>query len=97
MQEYIIADDSTLLASFTKTDIDVALKINNELASVIRWLDTNKMCINAYKTKCMHFSYKRNIDIPLLKVKNGVVCNVEYIRFLGMHLGKHLTFKNPLN
>jgi hypothetical protein len=96
--KYILfADDSTLSASFPKTDMEIAIKINNELVSVNSWLDTNKICMNVDKTKFITFSYKRNIDIPMLKMGNADISEVDNIKFLGMHLDRHLLFKNHVD
>ena len=89
----LFADDSTLSASFSRADMEIAIKINNELVSVNSWLDTNKICMNADKTKVITFSYKRHMDIPLLKIGNANITEVDSIKFLGMHLDRHLTFK----
>ena len=68
-------------------------KIYNALNLVNNWLNTNKICINIDQTKFINFSYKRQIEIPLLKMGNENIGEVDNIKFLGMHLDKHLTFK----
>ena len=77
--------------------MEIAIKTNNELVSVNSWLDTNKICMNADKTKVITFSYKRHMDIPLLKIGNANITEVDSIKFLGMHLDRHLTFKHHVD
>lgn len=89
----LFADDRTLSYSFSKANMEIAIKINNELVSANSWLDANKICINVDKTKFMTFTYKRHIDVPLLKMGNANISEVDNIKFLGMYLDRHLTFK----
>ncbi len=49
------ADDSTLGTS-AKTLTMIEQKLSSNTATIEKWCDTNKMAINADKTKCMIFT-----------------------------------------
>ena len=54
----LFADDSTLSTSFAEENaMEFTLTLNHELSNVNNWLTSNRICINADKTKFMNFSY----------------------------------------
>jgi len=91
----LFADDSTLSASFNKSD-NITEVVNTDLENVHSWLHANKICINANKTKYISFSYKKNADPMRLVIGDSVVGRADYIKFLGVYLDEHLTFKNHI-
>ena len=58
----LFADDSTLSTSFAEEnalEFICALTLNHELNNANNWLISNRICINADKTKQMIFSYRK--------------------------------------
>lgn len=93
--KYILfADDSTLSTSFQLSNIiNTAKTINEQLNNVNNWLISNKICINASKTNYISFSYRLNIDMPLISIGSARISEVDSTKFLGIYLDKHLDFK----
>ena len=61
----VYADDSTLSTCVPDDKVtDSAELINSELKCRDRWLKSNKISINADKTKYMLFSYNKNVNFP---------------------------------
>ena len=69
--------------------------INSELKCLDRWLKSNKISINADKTKYMLFSYK-NVNFPDISVGNNTINETSLTKFLGIHLDKKLNFINHI-
>ena len=68
--------------------MDSAELINSELKCLIRWLKSNKISINADKTKYMLFSYNKNVNFPDISVGNNTINETSVTTFLGIHLDK---------
>ena len=72
--------------------------MNEELASINQWFASNKLSLNAKKTKysCFHKLSKKD-DIPLmlpkLTISNHVIERQEFIKFLGVLLDENLNWK----
>ena len=47
--------------------------INNELKCLNRWLKSNKISINADKTKYMLFSYNKNVNLQIIKIGSNKI------------------------
>ena len=47
--------------------------INNELKCLNRWLESNKIDINADNTQYMLFSYNENVNFPIIKTGNNII------------------------
>ena len=77
------------------TDI-ISRSINKELHSINKWFVTNKIYINATKTKCMLFSYKSDISLPLTKIDHLKLSEVESAKFLVMYCAKCLKFDHHI-
>jgi len=93
--KYILfADDSTLSTSFKKCDADtIAISINHELSKVYDWLIANKISVNTEKTKFIIFSYKNTPIISPIFLGNSQITETSSMKFLGVTLDKHITFK----
>ena len=59
-----------------------------------RWLKSNKISINAGKTKYMPFSYGKDANFPDIRVGNNTINETSFTKFLGIHLDKKLNFVN---
>ena len=76
--------------------MDSAELINNELKYLNKWLKSNKITINADKTKYMLFSYNRNANLPIIKIGNNKINETSVTEFLGIDLDKKLNFVNRI-
>ena len=76
------------------TVVDSAELINNELTCFNRWLKSNKISINADKTKSMLFSFYENSNFPTIKIGNNEINEASVTIFLGIHLDKQRKFVN---
>ena len=94
--KYILfADDSTLSVALPTLDDNYIGQVNAELAKIYRWLLSNKICLNADKTKYIIFSYRRAYNFsPLLKLGNNTIKSTNNIKFLGVFVDQDLKFNH---
>ena len=59
--------------------------INSELKCLDRWLKSNKISINAEKTKHILFSYNKNVNFPDINVGNKTINETSVTKFFGIH------------
>ena len=91
----LFADDSALSTSFTEENaLEFTLTLNNELKNDNNWLTSNRICINADKTKYMIFSYRKLLHLTNIKMDLQTIEETNNIKFGGIIFDKHLTFKN---
>lgn len=89
----LFADDSTLSTCIEDSNlVAVSDTINVELSNVYSWLSSNRIMINAEKTKYMIFSYKRKINLSPITIGCETISQTDHTRFLGVVLDEHLTF-----
>ena len=75
--------------------------MNEKLACINRWFTSNKLSLNAKKTKysCFHKPSKKD-DIPLmlpkLTINSHVIERQKFIKFLGVLLGENLNWKKHI-
>ena len=55
---------------------------------------SNRICINADKTKYMIFSNRKLLHLRNIKIGSATIEETNNIKFLGIIFDKHLTFKN---
>ena len=75
--------------------------MNEELASINQWSTSNKLSLNANKTKYSFFHKpSKKDDIPLmlpkLTISNHVIERQEFIKFLGVLLDENLNWKEHI-
>ena len=94
--KYILyADESTPSTCIPGDNVmDSAELINSELKCLNKWLKSNKISINADKTKHMLFSYNKNENLPIIKIGNNKINETSVTKFLGIHLDKKSNFVN---
>ena len=76
--------------------MDSAELINSELKCLDRWLKSNKISINADKTKYMLFSYNKTANLPDISIGNTAINETSVTTFQGIHLDKKLNFVNHI-
>ena len=70
--------------------------------SKCHWFNSNKLSLNADKTKFILFHKVRQrddipLDLPTLKIKNILIKQVDHIKFLGVLFDENQTWKNHIN
>ena len=84
------ADDTTLYCNLSNNTNENDL--NSELHKISEWLASNKLALNAQKTKFMVFhSMQRKVKYPVLTINNTIIERVKQFNFLGVIL--HYTLK----
>ena len=90
-------DDSTLSTCVPGDNVMDSVELtNSELKCHDRWLKSNKISINADKTKYMLFSYNKTVNLTDISVGNNTINETSVTKFLGMHLDKNLNFVNHI-
>ena len=94
----LYADDSTLSTCLREGELENSTDlINDELEKVYKWLSANKIAINKKKTKFMVISYNKNIMLPTITMGGNIIEEADSIKFLGIHIDNHLTFRDHIN
>ena len=77
---------------------NIVRRLNIDLKSLNNWLLANKISLNSSKTELIIFR-KKGVQIPDLNIKlNGVkLIPKSEIKYLGIIIDEHLTFKNHIN
>ena len=95
----LFADDTNLL--FHNNDIDSLINsANEELKLITKWFQTNKLSLNIEKTKCILFHKPRKkLDNSqnVLHIDNNQIEKVNEIKFLGVFIDNHLSWKTHIN
>ena len=96
----MFADDTNLL--FEHTDLRILFSmVNDELKKIYEWFNANKLSLNADKTKYSLFHKpSKTDDLPLLLPKvlinDKEIERVGSIKFLGVLLDEHLSWKEHI-
>ena len=94
------ADDTNLLYIPPKKprNRNIVRLLNTDLKALNNWLMANKISLNSSKTELIIFR-KNNVPIPNLKLKlNGTELKPKHeIKYLGITIDEHLTFKSHIN
>ena len=94
----LFADDSTLSCCIPDNNVSNTVNIiNNELNKVNSWLCANKISVNYDKTNYILFSYRKKLTLPLIKIGQFKIHEIDKTKFLGVYLDKHLTFEPHVN
>ena len=96
----MFADDTNLIYS-GKVIHSLFNTVNNELSSISHWFNSNKLSLNADKTKFILFHKVRERDnipvvLPTWKTNNTLTKRVDHIKFLES-FDEILTWKSHIN
>ena len=95
---FLFADDTNIY--FESDDLTrLTKKINKELNKVKSWLDCNKLGLNIDKTNFVlfHSPRKQLPDTINLKFGKKSIKKVKYVKFLGVLVDEHLSWKFHIN
>ena len=96
----MFADDTNLF--YTHSNMQMLFStMNEELASINQWFVSNKLSLNAKKTKYSFFHKpSKKDDIPLmlqkLTISNHVIERQEFIKVLGVLLDENMNWKEHI-
>ncbi len=91
MKAILFADDTTTYASSTRLD-SLMDDVNDDLKRLATWFHSNKLSLNASKTKYIIFS-KRKLTIDCnLYIADNLIERVKTFKLLGIYLDDKLTW-----
>lgn len=94
---YLFADDAVIIV--TNKNINEAFnQMNSDLKNVYKWLNQNKLKLNAKKTEYMIIS-KKEIDLGnlVIKIGNDIIKRVECVKYLGVFIDDKLNFNKQMD
>ena len=76
--------------------------MNNELKNIQSWFNSNKLSLNASKTKYIFFHSQAHSDniplkLPTLEINTTTIVRESVIKFLGVLLDENLSWKTHIN
>ena len=94
------ADDTFIIFNSKKLKT-IETVINYELKQVIKWLRLNKLSLNAGKTELIFFHSKSNTNLNFDQVyinfSGTRLLPVDYVKYLGMYIDKHLDWNQHVH
>ena len=95
---YHFADDTHLL-NFASTLYSLCSRVNADLRVLVEWLNANKISLNASKTEFLIFrSLRKDLDhLPRLKLSGKILTPSKYVKYLGVYLDEHLSWKTHVS
>ena len=94
----LFADDTTIIYSNPSYDSFIRT-LNIELIKVSSWFKSNKLSLNASKTKCMFFSKsnKSSVSPSAISIDGVPIINVHSTKFLGVILNDRLDWSDHIS
>ena len=92
----LYADDANIIITGNNiADVDEQLR---ELSKILlKWVNSNGLCLNLKKTKYMIFTRSRNVELPsILKIAEVPIERVTEGRFLGVIVDENLTWSRHI-
>ena len=87
--------DDTYLMYASKSLGSIESVVNCELKKVSKWLNLNKLSLNADKTELIFFrspQHSLNYDDISIKLNGKKLKPVDYVKYLGLYIDKHLSW-----
>jgi hypothetical protein len=93
----MFVDDTNLLISAYNPN-DLTRRMNSVLSLVSQWFLSNQLLMNASKSFVLKFAPCKLTYCPFNLVHNDqVLSEQDVIKFLGLHLDRHLSWETHLN
>jgi hypothetical protein len=99
LKPILYADDTNLFHESKNLTADVS-KINEDLTALDQWCKHNRLTINLEKTTYIIIKNQQNsFQMPpnLIKINNVTLKGTDEIKFLGVIIDKHLSFKSHIS
>ncbi len=97
-KSYLFADDTSIY--YSNSDIkQLEFVLNSELRKLDIWMKSNKLSVNISKTNYIIFRPRqKKINSNLvIQYNNQTITQKQYIKFLGVYLDEHLSWKEHIN
>ena len=96
----LFADDTNLFLA-NRSIKELFSTVNQELNNIDDWFIANKLSLNVKKTKFSLFHKSSRVDdiplkLPKLKIRNHEIDRVASIKFLGVLIDEHLSWKEHI-
>jgi len=94
---FLFADDTNI---YLESDDLKSLEtdMNNELIVLYDWLCVNRLSLNISKTNYVIFRAPNKLKFPIaIKINNTDIEEKDFIKYLGVLIDSHLTFKQHIN
>jgi hypothetical protein len=90
----LFADDSSVFIKGNDA-IEMANILNNELAKLFEWVNSNKLSLNIQKTNFMLFRPRKCkvCTIPVIRIDKSIIKQVRDMKFLGLILDENLSWE----
>jgi len=85
------ADDTTVFHSGSEL-AEITEVINAELLSLDEWLRSNRLCLNADKSRAMIITKRVIGDVPVVKIRDSELEIANEMKFLGIIIDSNLSF-----
>ena len=95
---YLFADDTNIYYE-SKNLSDLIKIVNREVIFAKEWLDANNLFLNIDKANCIIFqcSDSNTPFLTTIKIGKKHIKRVKFVKFLGLLLDEHLTWKCHLS
>ena len=91
----LFADDTNIF--FSSSNLDTFEDtVNQELALLSKWFNTNKLSLNVQKTSYMLFQKRTSSFNPVIKINETVLQCVTSTKFLGVQLDNKMLWKDHI-
>ena len=94
---FLFADDTNIYLDsndLNKLEFDM----NKELENLFNWLGVNRLSLNIDKTNFVLFHSINKPKIPItIKINKRAILEVKYVKYLGILIDNHLTFKHHID
>ena len=97
---HLYADDAQIYMSRPPgLKEDLGVRINEDLFSICKWAESNKLQINAGKTQaiCVHHTSLSKEDFPPIYMDNSPIEYVDVVKSLGFQINSKLTCTHHIN
>ncbi len=97
---HLFADDIIIYGSSSSNSMSsLSIKVSRCLDDVSNWLRRNGLLLNSDKTKVMWYSSPRRRlpPFPLVTLDNAPVLAVDKVKYLGVVLDSHLSFRDNVS
>ena len=71
--------------------------VEMELIGVDNWLKKNKIKVNYDKSRFIAFSYRKEVVLSHIKLRNSVIPKTDSFKFLGVVIDKNLSFNDHIS
>jgi hypothetical protein len=94
----MFADDSTLIFNNNNEPDSIESDINENIESVINWLENNNLLINLHKTLIMNFQQRKNFKLTAdIKYENKIIHETNDIKFFGLYIENTLKWNKQID